>query len=133
MDQTGPADPMDISSRINLGFAQPNLRARLLPPAAVWLFTAWLIGAGPLSAQPSPPPNPAESNMTPSSTSTDVSSASSTAAATSTAEGGAPCRGWARVDYLLWWVKNSPLPVPVVTTGDPRVGFDPNFVNTVDT
>ena len=32
----------------------------------------------------------------------------------------------------MWWVKNSPLPVPLVTTGDPNVGFDPNAVNTVN-
>ena len=42
-------------------------------------------------------------------------------------------RGWAQVDFLLWWLKNAPLPVPLVTTGDPRVGFDPNLVNTVNT
>src|SRR5262249_9920621 len=45
----------------------------------------------------------------------------------------APCRGWVRPEYLLWWMKNAPLPVPIVTTGDPRVGFDPNAVNTVNT
>jgi len=32
-------------------------------------------------------------------------------------------RIWARGDYLLWWVKGAPLPVPLVTTGDPAVGF----------
>ena len=42
-------------------------------------------------------------------------------------------RPWARVDYLLWWLRSAPLPVPLVTTGDPRVGFDPNLVNTVNT
>lgn len=30
---------------------------------------------------------------------------------------------WANSDYLLWWVKGAPLPVPIVTTGDPKVGF----------
>jgi hypothetical protein len=40
--------------------------------------------------------------------------------------------GWASVDYLLWWVKSAPLPVPLVTTGNPSVGFDPTFVNTVN-
>jgi hypothetical protein len=43
------------------------------------------------------------------------------------------CRSWARVEYLLWWVKNTPVPVPLVTTGNPNVGFDPNSVNTVNT
>jgi hypothetical protein len=42
-------------------------------------------------------------------------------------------RIWGRAEYLLWWVKNAPLPVPLVTTGDPRVGFEPNQVNTVNT
>jgi hypothetical protein len=32
-------------------------------------------------------------------------------------------RYWARSEYLLWWVKNAPLPIPIVTTGDPNVGF----------
>jgi hypothetical protein len=33
----------------------------------------------------------------------------------------------------LWWAKNTPVPVPLVTTGDPSVGFDPNGINTVNT
>src|SRR5205814_1928701 len=28
-------------------------------------------------------------------------------------------RFWARIDYLLWWMKNGPLPFPLVTTGNP--------------
>jgi Putative beta barrel porin-7 (BBP7) len=41
---------------------------------------------------------------------------------------GIPCteygpRIWGSSDYLLWWVKSAPLPVPVVTTGDPAQGF----------
>jgi Putative beta barrel porin-7 (BBP7) len=32
-------------------------------------------------------------------------------------------RFWARGEYLLWWVKNAPLPVPLVTTGDANNGF----------
>jgi len=32
-------------------------------------------------------------------------------------------RIWGSADYLLWWVKNAPMPVPLVTTGDPNVGF----------
>ena len=34
-----------------------------------------------------------------------------------------PPRLWASADYLLWWVKDAPLSVPIVTTGDPNVGF----------
>ena len=32
-------------------------------------------------------------------------------------------RIWGGSEYLQWWVKNAPLPVPLVTTGDPAVGF----------
>ncbi len=32
-------------------------------------------------------------------------------------------RFWARSEYLQWWVKDAPLPVPIVTTGNPNVGF----------
>ncbi len=42
---------------------------------------------------------------------------------TTTASPGA-FRFWARGEYLLWWVKNAPMPVPIVTTGDPNVGFN---------
>lgn len=34
-----------------------------------------------------------------------------------------PYRIWARGEYLLWWVKDAPLPLPLVTTGNPNVGF----------
>ncbi|HEY1375827.1 MAG TPA: BBP7 family outer membrane beta-barrel protein [Gemmataceae bacterium] len=44
-----------------------------------------------------------------------------------------PFHGWVRAEYLFWWMRGAPLPVPIVTTGDPRVGFDPNNVNTVNT
>jgi hypothetical protein len=40
---------------------------------------------------------------------------------------------WFQAEYLLWGVKNAPLPVPLVTTGDPKVGFEPNLANTVNT
>ena len=41
---------------------------------------------------------------------------------------GIPCtecgpRIWGSSEYLLWWVKSAPLPVPVATTGDPAQGF----------
>jgi hypothetical protein len=29
---------------------------------------------------------------------------------------------WASIDYLAWWLKGNPLPVPLVTTGDPNDG-----------
>lgn len=34
-----------------------------------------------------------------------------------------PYQVWARAEYLLWRVKDAPLPIPLVTTGDPQVGF----------
>ncbi len=33
-------------------------------------------------------------------------------------------RFWFRTEYLLWWVKDAQLPVPIVTTGDPTVGLN---------
>src|SRR5262249_2710427 len=30
---------------------------------------------------------------------------------------------WGQFDYLMWWVKDAQLPIPLVTTGDPNVGF----------
>jgi hypothetical protein len=38
-------------------------------------------------------------------------------------EESAPCtRFWGRGEYLLWWVKDGPLPLPLVTTGNPSIG-----------
>ncbi len=31
-------------------------------------------------------------------------------------------RVWASAEYLLWWVKDGPLPYPLVTTGNPATG-----------
>lgn len=39
-----------------------------------------------------------------------------------------PSTWWARLDYLLWWVKDGPLPFPLVTTGDPN-GINPGALN----
>jgi hypothetical protein len=33
---------------------------------------------------------------------------------------------WARSEYMLWWIKAAPLPVPIVTTGTPSTGFPAN-------
>src|ERR1700687_3290854 len=38
-----------------------------------------------------------------------------------------PYRIWGRAAFLMWWVKNAPLPLPLVTTGDPNVGFAQNL------
>lgn len=31
-------------------------------------------------------------------------------------------RTWASAEYLLWWVRNAPVPVPLVTIGNPATG-----------
>src|SRR4051794_30942869 len=38
---------------------------------------------------------------------------------------GEPPRVWFRADYLLWWVKDGPLPVPLATQGG---AFAPDFL-----
>jgi hypothetical protein len=104
-----------------------------------WVLAAWLCGAGPLCAQPSAATNAAEAAAP--ADAKESASASSEAALPQSSPtmdvgatyGAGAYRVWARTDYLLWWMKNAPLPVPVVTTGDPRVGFDPKLVNTVNT
>jgi Putative beta barrel porin-7 (BBP7) len=40
---------------------------------------------------------------------------------------------WGRANYLLWSVRSAPVRVPIVTTGNPNVGFDPNMLDTVNT
>jgi hypothetical protein len=113
----------------------------------LWILGVWLLRAGELFAQSLPADNPpktteqskpadntpdakaAEESKKPA----DVSTEPATTSSESSAEGLPAHRTWARVEYLLWWLKDAPLPVPLVTTGNPRVGFDPNFVNTVNT
>jgi Putative beta barrel porin-7 (BBP7) len=99
----------------------------------LWVLGVWCIAAGPLFAQPMPAAvssenQPTESIKKPAEAPTDTATSK-----TSPADDSIANRFWARPSYLLWWVKNAPLPVPVVTTGDPNVGFDPNLVNTVNT
>jgi hypothetical protein len=102
-----------------------------------------LLGAGSLPAQ-EPPANdstpPAAQGQSPSSTPSNAAAAdkngkdkASPAAAPKPPDNCLPFHGWARADYLFWWMRNTPLPVPIVTTGNPPVGFDPNNVNTVNT
>ena len=107
----------------------------------LWLFGVWFLSAGQLFAQALPAPNPPEATTTQELDKKADAPADPGKAAPADAGKAAPAaadvspadHGWARVDYLLWWVKDAPLPVPVVTTGDPRVGFDPRQVNTVNT
>ncbi len=100
----------------------------------LWVLGVWFLSAGHLFAQALPASNPPEAKTTADSTKpADASSAREKAPAESKTKVLALDRGWARVEYLLWWVKDAPLPVPLVTTGDPRVGFDPRMVNTVNT
>jgi Putative beta barrel porin-7 (BBP7) len=37
---------------------------------------------------------------------------------------GCGSRCWASLDYLLWWIKDGPVPGPLVTTGNPNVDGD---------
>jgi hypothetical protein len=109
----------------------------------LWAVGLWSVGVGQLFAQPTPPADQPDREA----------KAPATAPATNTAGGGTsgsgtggtstdakttaappPLHGyWARAEYLMWWTKSAPLPVPIVTTGDPSVGFDPNAANTVNT
>jgi hypothetical protein len=111
----------------------------------LWALGVWLFGADPLLAQAPPPtgsaaretqapagPPPAEGGGDKQGAAAQAPTQAS-APAQAPAEYVGPRRYWARPEYLLWWVKSTPLPVPIVTTGDPRVGFDPNNVNTVNT
>ena len=41
------------------------------------------------------------------------------AACWSDANAAASPRVWSRAEYLLWWIKDGPLPVPLLTTGNP--------------
>jgi Putative beta barrel porin-7 (BBP7) len=116
-------------------------RGRLL------ILGVWWLSAGLLSAQSLPADKPQEAKPAADSKSAENPPESKAAESKKPAEGsmqpstassesaeGLPAhRTWARVEYLLWWLKDAPLPVPLVTTGNPRVGFDPNFVNTVNT
>lgn len=100
----------------------------------LWLLGVWFFSAGQLFAQVLPASNPSEAKAAADAKSpADASSGTAPAPSVSTADSVAAHRTWARVDYLLWWLKDAPLPVPLVTTGDPTVGFDPNHVNTVNT
>jgi hypothetical protein len=92
----------------------------------MYCLGAWLIGAAPVFGQtlpdPAPPKALAESKLPP-----GVLAPSSSPCDLSCASRPNPneCyRFWARGEYLLWWVKDAPMPVPIVTTGNPNVGFN---------
>jgi hypothetical protein len=118
----------------------------------LWALAVWFLSTGQLLAQApatgaaSPPPaasatdekaaaadapKTAEGSKTVDAS--KAAEASKTGETPKAAEYVGPMRCWVRPEYLLWWVKNAPLPVPLVTTGNPAVGFDPNAVNTVNT
>src|SRR5581483_840532 len=110
------------------------------------VLAVWLCGAGLLPGQEPPATDPAARDAA-APAATPAPAKPAPAAAGAAAGGGAtnaagaakaacdcpPFHGWVRAEYLFWWMKAAPLPVPLVTTGDPRVGFDPNNVNTVNT
>src|SRR5437867_231962 len=104
----------------------------------LWALAVWFVGAWQLFAQA--PANDATGRGSAKASAGDEKAATDAAKTTDapktdasqTAKCYGPTRCWVRPEYIMWWVKNSPLPVPLVTTGDPNVGFDPNAVNTVN-
>jgi Putative beta barrel porin-7 (BBP7) len=98
-----------------------------------WVLTVWMLGLGSLSAQTPPVPDPPREPAPADKTGAADKSTEAAADLTTTIDNVAGYRFWARADSLLWWVRNAPLPVPMVTTGNPNVGFDPNKVTTVNT
>jgi hypothetical protein len=100
----------------------------------VGVLALWLVSAGQLFAQSPLSTTPAGSDSKQDAAkSTDSTSTSTTTKRDAQDDCCGPDRFWARPAFVLWWVKDSPLPVPLVTTGDPNVGFDPNLVKTVNT
>ncbi len=77
----------------------------------------------PVVAQPPSDARPATSSPTIASTGPIVPIPAPTSGATpyvAHTEEIADCtRAWASGEYLLWWIKDGPLPVPLVTTGNP--------------
>lgn len=103
----------------------------------LWVVGVWFFFAGQLVAQQEPATS-SEAGKAPAAAASPPSADSDSAKSGATTEASmmdsvVAHRVWARPEYLLWWVKNPPLPVPVVTTGDPSVGFDPDPANTVNT
>jgi hypothetical protein len=99
-----------------------------------WFLVAWFCGAGHLLGQESPATKPSDADSTPEKTAPATAAAAPASVNVPLASGCAPTyRVWAQAEYLSWWVRNGPLPVPIVTTGDPNVGFDPTMANTVNT
>src|SRR5688572_29958910 len=111
----------------------------------LWAFAVWSVGAWQISAQA--PANDPAGRDAPKTAATDAAKTADASNAADAAKSGdapktgdtskapecyGPTRCWARPEYIMWWVKNSPLPLPLVTTGDPNVGFDPNAFNTVN-
>ncbi|HLJ93559.1 MAG TPA: BBP7 family outer membrane beta-barrel protein [Gemmataceae bacterium] len=100
-----------------------------------WLrvLAVWLVGTAPLFAQPAANDSPKAGESPKTEANGGAKTPPDPAANPTLVETVPPHHGWVQAEYLLWWVKTAPLPVPIVTTGDPRVGFDPNQVNTVNT
>jgi hypothetical protein len=99
-----------------------------------WILALWFLGGGELHAPAAAPAPTSEEKTLPDEKAPASGSSGQASVDLSPAASSSPgyCL-WAQADYLLWWVKAAPLPVPLVTTGDPAVGFDPTQVNTVNT
>ncbi|MFO0927300.1 MAG: BBP7 family outer membrane beta-barrel protein [Gemmataceae bacterium] len=75
---------------------------------------------------------PATKDVGPPGTGTVVLPSSSVAAADGCSTCAPPACGngcgcgaqfWGSADYLLWWIKGAPLPIPLVSTGDPTAAL----------
>jgi hypothetical protein len=113
----------------------------------LWALAVWFVGAWQLFGQ-APANDAAKASAGDDKAATDKAKAGDAAKSGDTAKTGeaaktgdasqaqkcyGPTYCWVRPEWIMWWVKGSPIPVPLVTTGDPNVGFDPNSVNTVNT
>jgi hypothetical protein len=103
----------------------------------LWTLGVWLFGAGQLLAQ-TPSATDSAGRQAPAAAGSPAQGSSGGGGGTApqvtmpTTSTASCCGFWARPEYLLWWLKSAPLPVPLVTTGDPNIGFDPNSGNTVN-
>jgi hypothetical protein len=97
----------------------------------LWLLVAWLASSGPVRAQAQP--EPTEAKLPPDAKTPASVTLEAPLALAAPADCPAGNRVWARTDYLLWWLRPAPLPVPLVTTGNPLVGFNPNPAATINT
>ena len=90
---------------------------------AIWLITATALFAQAPQSSPQPPPPPAfpVTGILPELKPPEFGTPSTVIVEMPPPlEYAGPFRFWLRAEYLAWWVKDAPLPVSLVTTGDPN-------------